>query len=177
MVVELGNIRYINDGTGSMAVFGNAISSTVKGDVIQATGTLSDYFGLLELSNITTWQLLSSGNNPPSPIVSTPLQLNENLESHLVQINGAVFTNAGGVFAGNANYAITANGESGQVRIAANTNLVGTTIPTGAVSIVAILSHISPFISCCCVIPMICLYHLHFISQILQLNKIFHQQD
>lgn len=27
---ELGNIRYINDGTGSMAVFGNAISSTVK---------------------------------------------------------------------------------------------------------------------------------------------------
>lgn len=137
---ELGNIRYINDGTGSMAVFGNAISSTVKGDVIQATGTLSDYFGLLELSNITTWQLLSSGNNPPSPIVSTPLQLNENLESHLVQINGAVFTNAGGIFAGNANYAITANGESGQVRIAANTNLVGTTIPTGAVSIVALCS-------------------------------------
>ncbi len=137
---ELGNIRYINDGTGSIAVFGTAISSTVRGDVISATGTLTDYFGLLEVSTISTWQLLSNGNNPPTPIVTTPVQLSESTESHLVQINGVVFNNAGGIFAGNANYSITANGETGQVRIAANTNLVGTTIPTGAVSLVAVCS-------------------------------------
>jgi phosphatidylserine/phosphatidylglycerophosphate/cardiolipin synthase-like enzyme len=137
---ELGNIRYIDDGTGSIAVFSTQINGMVRGDAIMVTGTLSDYFGLLEVTNLTSFQFFGGGNNLPAPIVTTPAQLSESTESHLVRIDGVVFTNGGGVFAGNANYSFTANGETGLVRIAANTNLVGTAIPSAAVSVIALCS-------------------------------------
>ncbi|QQR94654.1 MAG: hypothetical protein IPJ93_12730 [Bacteroidota bacterium] len=137
---ELGNIRYINDGTGSVAVFSTQLNTTVRGDAIMVTGVLSDYFGLLEITNLTSFQNLGGGNNLPTPIVTTPLLLDESTESHLVRIDGVVFNNGGGTFMGNANYAFTSNGESGQVRIAANTNLVGQPIPSGAVSMIAVCS-------------------------------------
>lgn len=137
---ELGNIRYINDGTGSVAVFSTQLNTTVRGDAIMVTGVLSDYFGLLEITNLTSFQNMGGGNNLPAPIVTTPLLLDESTESHLVRIDGVVFNNGGGTFVGNANYAFTSNGESGQVRVAANTNLVGQPIPSGAVSLIAVCS-------------------------------------
>ena len=137
---ELGNIRYINDGTGSIAVFSTQLNATVRGDAILVTGVLSDYFGLLEITTLTAFQNLGGGNNLPAPIVTTPLLLDETTESHLVRIDGVVFNNGGGTFMGNANYAFTSNGENGQVRIAANTNLVGQPIPSGAVSLIAVCS-------------------------------------
>jgi phosphatidylserine/phosphatidylglycerophosphate/cardiolipin synthase-like enzyme len=137
---ELGNIRYIDDGTGSIAVFSAQVNGMASGDVIEVTGVLSDYFGLLEIINLSSFQFFGSGNPLPSPLVTTPASLDENTESHLVRIDGCTFINGGGVFAGNANYAFTANGETGQVRIGGSTNLAGQPIPSAAVSIVAICS-------------------------------------
>ena len=89
------------------------LNTTVRGDAIMVTGVLSDYFGLLEITNLTSFQNMGGGNNLPAPIVTTPLLLDESTESHLVRIDGVVFNNGGGTFVGNANYAFTSNGESG----------------------------------------------------------------
>ena len=47
---ELGNIRYIQDGTAGIACYGSIVSSVQRGDSITATGVLFDFSGLLELS-------------------------------------------------------------------------------------------------------------------------------
>lgn len=136
---ELGNIRYLTDGTAGIAAFGNIVSSIQQGDFIEVTGTLYSYFNLLELSPVSSFTVISQGNPLPSPVVVTPNQLGEWLEGQLVQINSAVFQ-TGGVFSGSANYNITAAGEPGLVRISPNVNLVGTPIPTGTVNITAVCS-------------------------------------
>ena len=137
---EFGTIRYLQDATGGIAVFSSSLSSVTRGDIITVTGTLDDYFNLLELNPVSTFSVNTSGNPDPAPIVLTPNQLSEQSESRLVQIDNAVFTNGGGVFAGNANYSFTANGETGTVRILGNTSLVGQSIPTAAVTIIAVCS-------------------------------------
>ncbi len=137
---EFGTIRYMQDGTAGIAVFSSSLSSVTRGDIITVTGTIDDYFNLMELNPVASHTINSSGNPDPAPIVLTPNQLSEQSESRMVQINNAIFTNGGGVFAGNANYSFTANGETGQVRILGNTNLVGQPIPTAAVTIIAVCS-------------------------------------
>lgn len=136
---ELGNIRYLTDGTAGIAAFGNIVSSIQAGDFIEVTGTLYSYFNLLELSPVSSFTVISQGNPLPAPVVVTPNQLGEWVEGQLVQINAAVFQ-TGGVFSGSANYNITAAGEPGLVRINPNVNLVGTPIPTGSVNITAVCS-------------------------------------
>lgn len=136
---ELGNIRYLTDGTAGIAAFGNIVSSIQPGDFIEITGTLYSYFNLLELSPVTSFTVISQGNPLPAPVVATPGQLGEWLEGQLVQINAAVFQ-TGGVFSGSANYNITASGEPGVVRINPGVNLVGTPIPSGSVNITAVCS-------------------------------------
>jgi len=138
---ELGNIRYLTDGTAGIAAFGNTVSSIQSGDFIEVTGTLYSYFNLLELSPVSSFTVISQGNPLPAPVVVTPNQLGEWVEGQLVQINAAVFQ-SGGVFSGSANYNITAAGEPGTVRINPGVNLVGTPIPTGSVNIVAVCSQL-----------------------------------
>lgn len=136
---ELGNIRYLTDGTAGIAAFGTIVSSIQQGDFIEVTGTLYSYFNLLELSPVSSFTVISQGNPLPSPLVVTPNQLGEWTEGQLVQINAALFQ-TGGVFSGSANYNITAAGEPGVVRINPNVNLVGTSIPSGTVNITAVCS-------------------------------------
>jgi phosphatidylserine/phosphatidylglycerophosphate/cardiolipin synthase-like enzyme len=136
---ELGNIRYLTDGTAGIAAFGTTVSGIQPGDFIEVTGTLYSYFNLLELSPVSSFTVISQGNPLPAPLVVTPNQLGEWAEGQLVQINAALFQ-TGGVFSGSANYNITAAGEPGVVRINPNVNLVGTAIPTGTVTITAVCS-------------------------------------
>jgi predicted extracellular nuclease len=70
---ELGKIRYLQDGsagiaaypgTGSAPGFEAAVSA---GDSIEVTGTLVSYFGLLEITPITSYSVIV-GNLPlPAP--------------------------------------------------------------------------------------------------------------
>ncbi len=134
---ELGNIRYLTDGTGAIAAFGNLLGQVQQGDFLELTGTLYSYHNLLELNPVSSVTILSQGNALPQAQVITPSQLGEAYESQLVQINGAVFQSFG-VFSGSANYHIQANGQTAIVRIHSQTNLVGSPIPAGSVNITAI---------------------------------------
>jgi phosphatidylserine/phosphatidylglycerophosphate/cardiolipin synthase-like enzyme len=137
----LGTIRYLQDATAGIAVYGAALNSTQIGDEISVTGTLVDYNGLLEMNPITNFSINSSANLIPAPVVLTPNILSDTYEGELIEIDNATFANGGSVFAVNTNYTYTSNGLTGQVRITGSLNpLVGTTIPTGAVNIVGILS-------------------------------------
>jgi hypothetical protein len=48
---ELGNIRYIQDGTAAIPAYGSNLSSVLRGDSITATGVLFDFSGLLEMQS------------------------------------------------------------------------------------------------------------------------------
>jgi hypothetical protein len=134
---ELGNVRYLTDGTGAIAAYGTILNQVQVGDFLELTGALHSYHNLLELNPVSSVTVLSQGNALPPAQVITPSQLGEMYESHLVQINGAVFQSSG-VFAGSANYQIQASGQTAIVRIHSQSNLVGSLIPAGNVNITAI---------------------------------------
>jgi phosphatidylserine/phosphatidylglycerophosphate/cardiolipin synthase-like enzyme len=69
--------------------------------------------------------------------------MKEQYEAMLLKMVNVTFANAGGIFAGNTNYNVTANGETCQVRVNNNSNLVGQIIPAGQVTIVGICSQFS----------------------------------
>ena len=138
---ELGTVRYLEDATAGIAVYGAALNSTQKGDEITLTGTLVDYNGLLEMNPITSFSINSSGNALPTPIILTPNILSDTYESELIEIDNATFANGGAVFAVNTNYSFTSNSQTGLIRITGSLNpLIGTIIPTGAVNIIGALS-------------------------------------
>ena len=43
---ELGSIRYLQDGTAGIAIYGNTLTSLTTGDSVTATGVLFDFSGL-----------------------------------------------------------------------------------------------------------------------------------
>jgi len=137
---ELGPIRYLQDNSAGIAVYSSSLSNTKRGDSISVTGALSDYNQLLEISPVTNFTVISSGNNLPVPVVLTPSQLSDNYEAQLVRIEHAVFADAGKTFTGKTNYNFIANGQDGEIRISDNASpLVGKVIPSGEVTITGAL--------------------------------------
>ncbi|MBL0341485.1 MAG: T9SS type A sorting domain-containing protein [Bacteroidetes bacterium] len=137
---EFGTIRYLQDGTAGIAVFSSALATTVRGDNVTVTGVTVDYQNLLEITPVNSWNLNSSGNPMPAPVLATPSQLNENYESIFIQINNVTFTNPGSTFAGNVNYNFTANGQNGVVYIRSTNPLVGQTIPSSNITLYGLCS-------------------------------------
>lgn len=138
---ELGVIRYFQDNTAGIAAYGSAVNSVKLGDSVTITGTLKNYNQLLELDPVSNVVVRSSGNTVPDPIVLTPAQISEPYEGMLVQVKNALFTDAGGTFAGNKKYQFTYNGETGYIYIkTAQTDIVGQPIPSGLVNITAVCS-------------------------------------
>jgi hypothetical protein len=137
---EFGSARYIMDATGGLDLYSaTALAGVNRGDTVLATGTLSRYNNLLEMS-VTTVAVKNSGNTLPTPIIHKISQYADSIQSHLIEIDSVIFTNAGSTFSGNSNYAITANGLAGQVRINTASSLVGQLIPVGKVKLTGILS-------------------------------------
>ena len=139
---EFGVIRYLEDLTGGIAVYDNALSAVNRGDSLTLTGDLTDFNNLLEM-DAASHTVLSTGNPLPSPKLITPFAMSESDESELVQVDNIVFDNGGATFSGSTNYSFTAGGETGEVRITAGTDIEGTLIPVSAVSVVALLSQFS----------------------------------
>ena len=113
---ELGNIRYVQDATGGIAIYGTNLSTVMRGDSILATGTLTSYNNLFEITPVT---FSTFGTQPlPSFQTLTPSQFNESRESELLRFDYCTFALGGATFAGNTNYNVTSGGQALQVRIA-----------------------------------------------------------
>ncbi|MBL4656671.1 MAG: hypothetical protein JKX73_01635, partial [Flavobacteriales bacterium] len=140
---EFGVIRYIQDLTGGIGIYDPGLPSWDRGDSVILTGKLADFSNLLEISTITSHTILSTGNTLPTPLLITPLGMNESVESQLVQIDNVLFDNGGATFAGNTNYGFSSGGETGEIRITGGTDIEGTLIPISAVSVVALQSQFS----------------------------------
>ncbi len=143
---ELGTIRYFQDNTAGIAAYAlntTQLDNVKRGDSVTITGTLVNYKGLLEMNPLTVVVVMSSGNPLPDPIVLTPAQVGETYEGRLVQINDVSFNDAGGIFAGNKTYVITATGGSVNVYVKTGQDIVGQPIPHGLVNLTAVLSQFS----------------------------------
>ncbi len=140
---ELSIIRYIQDATGAIAAYPGAGSAADfpdnvnRGDLVQITGELKSFNGLLEIDPITSYNVISSNNTLPDPLVITPNGINEENEAKLLQVNGVTFEDGGSTFAV-GNYTITASGESSEIYVRSGHPLVGTSIPLATVNLTGI---------------------------------------
>jgi phosphatidylserine/phosphatidylglycerophosphate/cardiolipin synthase-like enzyme len=139
---ELGIIRYVQDGTAGIAAYGGSMSGVERGDSVVIVGVTKNYNYLLEIDPVNSVNAVAP-KPLPAPIVITPGQMKEQNESMLVKMVDVTFANAGGVFAGNTNYNVTANGETAAVRVNNSSNLVGQIIPASEVTIVGLCSQFS----------------------------------
>lgn len=140
---ELGPIRYIQDESGGLPAYGTILNGVNLGDSIEVTGQLLDFNGLLEISPTNTLNTFGTGLTPVATNLGI-LDFSNTTEGRLVQIDNVTFT-ASGSFAGNTNYEFTDGTNVSEIRINSGTNLVGTTIPSGPVTIVGLLSEFNAF--------------------------------
>lgn len=150
---ELGAIRYMQDGTGGIAVYSaTQTADLVPGDSILVTGTLKDYNGLLEIDPVTSLEVVA-GNRPlPKPVdfpaAGATAAYAELYESQLVKLVDAttVTTTAGApvsAFTANTTYRISGNATTVMYVNRASSGpdgLVGKPSPTGKFDVVGIMS-------------------------------------
>lgn len=137
---ELGTIRYIQDNTAGIGIYDNSLQNIQRGDSITVSGELDNFNNLLEVTAITNFTSHASGLALPEPQEISISDISEDYEAELIRINNIEIANAGGQFAGNENYSFTDGTETAQLRINANSPLVGQAIPTGTFDLVAICS-------------------------------------
>ncbi|NVO31694.1 phospholipase D-like domain-containing protein [Hymenobacter lapidiphilus] len=150
---ELGAIRYMQDGTGGIAVYSaTQLGSVVAGDSILVTGVLKDFRGLLEIDPITSLEVVA-GNRPlPKPIefsvTTATAAYAEQYEGQLVKLVDAttVTTVAGApvsAFSANTSYRVSGNAATVMYVNRASDGpdgLVGKPSPTGVFDVVGIMS-------------------------------------
>ena len=83
----------IQDATGGMYVFvGSGTGVTIPplqlGDVVQVSGTLKNYNGLLEIDPIASLTRISTGTVPAPQVISTSVTIVGPTQGLLVQVNG-----------------------------------------------------------------------------------------
>lgn len=87
---------FIQDVTGpwnGIFVFNTAINPAM-GDLIALTGNVVEFFGLTQLSSISSHQIVSSNNTLPAPaVISSQAANSEQYESVLVRVENAICTN------------------------------------------------------------------------------------
>jgi PKD repeat protein len=138
---EYGSLKFIQDATGGMALYGTELSYFRMGDEVRVTGELTDYFGLLELTNFSQYLLLSSGNPLPAPESISVSQLGEQYESKMVRLDQVVFVDGGNAFNSATNYFLSDGSGSTYLRLHANSDLLNQRIPDLPVSLVGICVH------------------------------------
>ncbi len=142
---ELGIIRYLQDDSGAIAAYPGAGSNmnfpddVTRGALVEVTGPLKEFNGLLEVDPITSYTVISNNNTLPDPLTITPSQLGEEIEGELAVVNGALFTEGGNLFSV-GNYELTANGESLEIYIRTGHALIGSEIPQATVNLTGIAS-------------------------------------
>jgi endonuclease I len=135
---ELGPIRYIQDGTAAIPAYGTNLNSVQRGDSITATGVLFDFNGLLEISPTNSFINHGAVGSPTPQIVPLSV-INEAIEAQLVRVDNVTFVQTGNFATGNSTVQITDGTTTLDVRINGSTNIDGTAIPSGTISIVALV--------------------------------------
>ncbi len=110
---------YIQDGSGrGINLFGNGSGVPALqdiGNIVEVTGTVALFFTTVEIEDITSVTVISSGNTPLAPqVVTTSGASNAAFEGTFIEVNGditSVATNVGGA----TNY--TVNDGSGAVLV------------------------------------------------------------
>lgn len=135
---ELGVIRYLQDGSAGLAAYGGDLSGVNRGDSITVTGELIEFSGLLEVDVTSATNVVNHGPavNPPAPLQVPVPSVVEALESQLVQIDNVTFVQTGNFASGSSTVQVTDGTNTLDIRVNGSTNIAGTPIPTGAVSIV-----------------------------------------
>ncbi|MEN9700322.1 MAG: hypothetical protein RLZZ301_1520 [Bacteroidota bacterium] len=136
---ELGSIRYIQDGTAGIACYGTSLSSVQKGDSITATGVLYEFSGLLELSPTNSFVNHGAAVNPPSALMIPIPSAGEALEGQLVRLDNVTFVQTGAFATGNSTVQVSDGTNTLDIRINGTTNLDGTAIPTGPVTVIGLM--------------------------------------
>ncbi len=131
---ELGPIRYVQDATAGLACYGGPMTGVNEGDSITVTGPLIEFSGLLEISIVQSVTVHNQAVVPPTPLNIPITSAAESLESQLVEIENVTFVQSGN-FSGNTTYQITDGTNQLDVRVNSGTNLVGTAIPGGPITI------------------------------------------
>ena len=137
---EIGSIRYMQDATAGAAIYSSSMLAVNRGDSIIVTGMLTDYNGLLEMSPVDSFKVLSTANTMPTPELIVPDSLNEPREAELVRINNATFATPGGTFGSNSPYTFTASGQTSTIYVRSGHPLVGTVIPSSPVDLIGLCS-------------------------------------
>lgn len=137
---ELPNIRYIQDATGGIAIYGTNLTTINAGDSVLITGTMTNYNNLAEVTPVNSMSVLASVSLPAVQMISDVSTIDDQVESELIGLDNCVFANGGSTFAGNSNYNVTIGGQTFQVRILNGSPLIGSVIPSGVVNLTGILS-------------------------------------
>ncbi|TSJ42057.1 phospholipase D-like domain-containing protein [Fluviicola chungangensis] len=147
---ELPNIRYIQDATGGIAIYGSNVSSINEGDSVLITGTMTNYNNLVEVTPVTSMSVLANVALPAAQVITDVSLIDDQYEGELLHFDNCTFANGGALFAGNTNYNVTIGGQTLQIRILNGSPLIGEVIPSGAVNLTGIMSQycFSPTTGC-----------------------------
>ncbi len=140
---ELGTIRYVQDTSAGIAIYDSQLDGVKRGDSITVSGEIDIYNNLMEIKNVTSLTVHSSGNQLPAPKVLTIGEIGEDYEGQLIEIKDIEFENANGTFSGNKNYNFTNDQETGVIRIGNGSPIIGQIIPGDKIDLVAICSQFS----------------------------------
>ncbi len=86
---------FIQDGVGAwngIEIFNNTNNPSL-GDSVVVTGTVKEYFGFTQIEFITSFQVITSGNNLPEAFVISTGDMSEMYEGVLIQAKEAFCTN------------------------------------------------------------------------------------
>ncbi|MCH1479540.1 MAG: choice-of-anchor D domain-containing protein, partial [Crocinitomicaceae bacterium] len=135
---ELGAIRYIQDATAALPAYGNNLSSIQRGDSVSVTGVVFEFSGLLELSPTTSFNIIGQGTLP-EPLLIPITSANEALEAQLVRFDNVTFVQSGFFSTGSSTVQITDGTNTLDVRINGSTNIDGSAVPSGPVTVVGLV--------------------------------------
>ena len=149
---ELGKIRYLQDGTAGIAAFPGTGSvsgfdtAVFPGDSLEVTGTLVSYHELLEISPITAYSIISSGNPLPDPKSISLSEISDAYESQLLEFECISFSNSGGTFNNGGSFGISdSEGATAKVYLRSGHPMLGSSIPAGPIRLTSILSAYDDF--------------------------------
>lgn len=143
---ELGSIRYIQDSTAAIGIYSPLLASWMPGDSVSVTGTISEYFGLLEVSApISGDTVLKIGVALPKPKRIQVSEMGENYEGQLITVKKVFFRAAGFQLVGGSSYVLTNGTDSTNMYIRAVSPLVGVALPSDTLDVTGICSQYTQY--------------------------------
>jgi phosphatidylserine/phosphatidylglycerophosphate/cardiolipin synthase-like enzyme len=154
---QFNSPAFIQDASGGIAVFDNAFVNAVRvGDEVSITGMVTQFNGLTELENVTLHHIHGSGNEILPTVVTASQIANDGVngvelyEGMLVRLSGivvrdtlgqqiSVWSSAGS----GSNFLLIDATDTITVRIDADTQIAGLSVPQGAFDIIGIVGQFS----------------------------------